>query len=214
MLESSHNGFLENRWLQFMLALFALVWLWAAYEPVYRFDWFLENILTVLTGIVLILTYSRFRFSDISYGLILLFACLHTVGSHYTYSETPPGFWIQETFQLSRNHYDRIVHFAFGLLLAKPALELIREHTSSGRLLQATLALCLIISISASFEIIEWIVAMIVSPEAGIAYLGTQGDEFDSHKDMALALVGAVISLGLSLFRSRQQAHKPYVGAN
>lgn len=110
-------NFSRNRLLQFLLVVYVGVWIWAAINPVYPFDWFLENILTIVAIVFLFATYRRFPFSDASYLLIFVFMVMHAIGGHYTYSEVPFGFLLKETFELSRNHYDRIVHFAFGLLL-------------------------------------------------------------------------------------------------
>ena len=191
-------NFKTNRLLQLLVAAYAGVWIWAAINPVYPFDWFLENILPVISVIVLAASYRRFPLSDVSYILIATFMVLHAVGGHYTYSEVPLGFWIQDFFSLERNHYDRIVHFSFGLLLAYPFREVVLRLVIRSGLPASLFALTLVFTYSGGFEIIEWIVAQIVDPEAGAAYLGTQGDEFDSQKDMALAASGAVIALGLT----------------
>lgn len=190
-----HPDFARNRLLQILVVIYAGVFIWAAINPVYWFDWFLENILTVVVTILLVATYRRFPFSDLSYLLIFVFIVLHTIGSHYTYSEVPLGFWLQEIFSFSRNHYDRIVHFSFGLLIAYPFREIVLRYVTSSQLFTFIIALTLVFTYSGGFEIVEWVVAMIVDPEAGAAYLGTQGDEFDSQKDMALAASGALISL-------------------
>jgi len=187
----------SNPLLQILLVAYAGIWIWAAINPVYRFDWFLENILTILVIIALTATYRRFPLSDVSYTLIFIFMVLHAVGAHYTYSEVPLGSWLKDTFELSRNHYDRIVHFSFGLLLAYPFKEVVWRIATNNSLLSSLFALTLVFTYSGSFEIIEWIIARIVDPKAGAAYLGTQGDEFDSQKDMALAVSGALITLGL-----------------
>ena len=110
-------GFRYNR---FLLGL--LLWLVALWVA-------MENVLVFIYAILLIATYPRFRFSNLSYGLFGVFLSLHLVGAHYTYSETPFGFWLQEMFDLSRNHYDRIVHFSFGLLIAYPFREFLRRVT-------------------------------------------------------------------------------------
>jgi putative membrane protein len=191
-------NFTSNRLLQVLLAAYAGVWIWAAIYPVYPFDWFLENILTALSVIILAASYRRFPLSDISYILIFIFMALHAVGGHFTYAEVPLGYWLQNIFGFERNHYDRIVHFSFGLLLAYPFREVVLRLVLKSGLFASLFALTLVFTYSGSFEIIEWVVAQIVDPEAGAAYLGTQGDEFDSQKDMALAAGGAVIALGLT----------------
>jgi putative membrane protein len=114
-----------NRLLQVLLGGYFLVWIVLAISPVDRQDWLLENILTLVWVTLLILTYRRFQFSDLSYLLIILFMILHAIGAHYTYSKVSLGFWLQRVMDLDRNHYDRLVHFAFGLLLAYPAYELV-----------------------------------------------------------------------------------------
>src|SRR5512139_2683975 len=109
--------FRQNRPVQLMLLWLAAVWIITAIKPLYPIDWILENLLTYILGALLIVTYHRFRFSDLSYGLITIFLTLHMIGAHYTYAQTPFGFWMEEWFGLTRNHYDRIVHFSFGLLI-------------------------------------------------------------------------------------------------
>lgn len=193
--ENIRPDFARNRLLQVLVVIYAGVFVWAAIDPVYRFDWFLENILIIVFIVLMIATYRRFPISELSYILILVFLVLHAVGGHYTYSEVPLGFWLQETFDLSRNHYDRIVHFSFGLLIAYPFREVVLRYVTPSYLFASVFALTLVFTYSGGFEILEWVVAIIVDPKAGAAYLGTQGDEFDSQKDMALAASGALIAL-------------------
>ncbi|MBZ0218144.1 MAG: DUF2238 domain-containing protein [Fimbriimonadaceae bacterium] len=190
--------FTSNRFLQTLVLAYAAVFVWAAINPVYWFDWLLENILTIVVIFVLTATYRRFPLSDASYGMIFIFMVLHAVGGHYTYSEVPLGFWLQDFFDFSRNHYDRIVHFSFGLLIVYPFREAVLRLATTDHRIASLFAFTLISAYSGSFEIIEWIVARVVDPKAGAAYLGTQGDEFDSQKDMALAASGALITLGLT----------------
>lgn len=192
------NRFGERRFLQLLVALYALIWICAAWAPVYRFDWFLENILTTVTLLVLVTSFRRLPLSDITYLLLFLFLVLHAVGGHYTYSNVPLGFWLQELFGFARNHFDRIVHFSFGFLLFYPMREIIIRFVTRNSFHAGLFALCLNTSGSAIFEIIEMIIALIVNPEAGIAYLGTQGDEWDAQKDMAQALAGSLIAFGLT----------------
>ena len=196
-IQNSSGNFATNRFLQTLLLVYAGIWIWAAIDPVSPFDWFLENILTVLVLIVLACTYRRFPLSNASYGLIFTFTVLHTIGAHYTYSQVPLGFWFKDAFELSRNHYDRLVHFSFGLLLAYPFREVVLRQVTNNRNLASLFALTLVFTYSGSYEILEWIAATFLDPEAGAAYLGTQGDEFDAQKDMALAVSGALVALGI-----------------
>ncbi len=172
-----------------------VIWVVTAIGPLYPRDWLLENLLVFVFAALLIGTYRRFVFSNLSYGLYAVFITLHLIGAHYTYAETPPGFWVQAWFDLERNHYDRFVHFAFGLLLAFPICELLLRQSGASRGWSAFLTVNCILAMSALYEVIEGITAMIVSPELGSAYLGTQGDEWDAQKDSALAFVGAVIAM-------------------
>ena len=174
------------------------VWIWAAINPYNRFDWLLENILTFLCAVVLLTTFHRFPMSDISYVQIFAFLTLHAIGGHYTYSQVPLGFWFGDSLDLHRNHYDRLVHFSFGALLAYPLREVILRLVTRKAFFALLFAWSLLLAFSGSYEIIEWLVAIVVDPKAGAAYLGTQGDEFDAQKDMALAASGALVTLGLT----------------
>lgn len=193
----SKNNFKKRYFLNGLLGIYASIWIWAAINPVYPYDWFLENILTFVVIFSLIITYKIIPLTNQSYTMIAIFMSLHALGSHYTYAETPLGFWVQEWLSLSRNHYDRLVHFCFGLLILYPMREIILRTVTLNKSLASWFAFSLLVSFSTSFEIIEWIVAVIVDPKAGAAYLGTQGDEFDAQKDMVLAFLGGAISLAL-----------------
>lgn len=188
-------NFASNRLQQLLLATYIGVWTWAAINPLYPFDWLLENLLTIVTVITLLLTYRRFPLSDLSYVFIFIFLCLHALGGHYTYSEVPLGFWLKDLFDLSRNHYDRLVHFCFGLLIVYPLREVGLRFGGATQVFASLAGFGLVQAGSASFEIIEMFVAMLVDPQAGQAYLGTQGDEWDGQKDMAAAAVGAILTL-------------------
>ena len=185
-----------------------MAWSLAAINPLDRSDWLLENLLVFAAfgGFAYNYNYrhhsSNLRFSMASYWCFAVFLCLHLYGSHYTYAQTPVGFWLQEALGLSRNHYDRIVHFSFGVLLALPFLELLQVKARlSGRWLKL-LTLSAVLSCSTFYELLEMLAAFIVSPELGTAFLGAQGDEWDAQKDTGLALVGAIVTM-LIVGRSR-----------
>ena len=164
-------------------------------DPLYPRDWFLENLLVFTWCGILVFTYRRFQFSNLSYGLFVIFISLHLVGAHYTYSETPFGFWIQDWFGFEPNHYDRIVHFCFGLLLAYPMREILLRNSGLNAGWSYFIVVNCILAFSAVYEVIEAVTAVIVSPELGAAYLGTQGDEWDAQKDAGLAFAGSVIAM-------------------
>ncbi len=179
------------------LFIFIAAFIMGAYKPLYPEDWLLESILGVIAVILLIGTYKKFRFSNTSYTLILIFLLFQIIGSHYTYSETPIGFWAKDLFDLSRNHYDRLVHFLFGLLLYLPMLEIWQKlsHNKSKTWPNYAVPFFVLIALGGIFEVIEWIVAIIVSPELGIAFLGTQGDVWDAQKDIAVKMVGGLTAM-------------------
>lgn len=200
--------FRRNPFLQGLILWLLIVWVLAAIEPFNRRDWLLENLLVFCYAALLALTYKRFRFTNLSYGLFGIFLTLHLIGAHYTYAETPIGFWLQEMFGTSRNHYDRIVHFTFGLFIAYPFREFLIRVVQVRIGWSYLLAVITVIAFSASYEIIEGIVAEIVSPELGSMWLGTQGDEWDAQKDSALASIGAVLAMIITWLATRLRATK------
>jgi putative membrane protein len=157
----------QNRVFQVLLGGYLVLWIVLAISPIDRQDWLLENILAMVLATLLIGTYRRFQFSDLSYVLIILFMILHAIGAHYTYSKVPLGFWLQRVMDLDRNHYDRLVHFAFGLLLAYPAYELVVRCAKARHGWALVLAASTIVGMSGFFEVLESWVAQTVSPELG-----------------------------------------------
>lgn len=188
-------GFRHNRLLQILVLWLVVLWVAMAVSPFDRCDWLLENILVFVYCGLLIATYHKFRFSNLSYGLFGIFLSLHMVGAHHTYAETPFGFWLQDQFDLSRNHYDRIVHFAFGLLIAYPFREFLIRVTGIHVRWSYLMVMVTVLGFSGSYEALEGMAAVIVSPELGLAFLGTQGDIWDAQKDTALAFAGSVIAM-------------------
>ncbi len=193
-----------------LLIVFASCWLFWAYKPWFFSDWVIENLLTILGISYLALTRTSFRLSNLSYTLIFIFLTLHTVGSHYTYAEVPYekwtaalGFSINETFGFTRNHFDRLVHFLFGFLLAYPFREVFIRVAGVRGMWSYYLPVDVIMSFSMLYELIEWLVAEIVGGELGMAYLGIQGDIWDAHKDMGLATLGATIGMTIIALVSR-----------
>lgn len=172
-------------------------------NPHHRQDWLLENALVVVLAIFLGATYKTFPLSRISYTTIFLFLCLHEVGAHYTYSEVPYNEWskaifgisINEVFGFERNHFDRLVHFSYGLLLAYPIREVFIRIANVRGFWGYFLPLDLTMSTSMIYELIEWLAAEVFGGELGTAYLGAQGDVWDAHKDMLLASIGAAVTM-------------------
>jgi putative membrane protein len=186
-----------------LLAIFIAFWLWLAIAPVSRQDWLLENMLTLVAIPLLFFTRNTLRFSNMAYACLFVFFCLHTIGSHYTYSLVPYDEWWQSLagrtlnsyFGFERNHYDRLLHFLYGALIVVPSLELFIVYAPPRKIWRVLMPVFFVMGHSVVYELIEWFAALMVAPELGDAYLGTQGDQWDAQKDMALATAGAVVTM-------------------
>ena len=177
------------------LITFFAVLIWSGINPKDYFIWFLEVLPALIYFIVLAATYNRFRFTKLAYVLILIHCIILMVGGHYTYAEVPLFDWIRDWFDFERNNYDKVGHLAQGFIPAIIAREiLIRlEIVKRGKWLSfIVVSICL--AISAFYELIEWWVAELTG-ESAEAFLGTQGYVWDTQSDMALALLGAILSL-------------------
>lgn len=165
-----------------------------AIDPKYPSDWLLENVLVFLFFPFLVWMDFKHHFSVVALAMLLMFASLHSLGSHFTYAEMEYFDFITEWMGFERNHFDRVVHFLFGLLVFRTLFELviIKIKTFKAAIF---FTFTLILSISTLYEIIEWLAAIIFHPELGIAFLGTQGDVWDSQKDTVAAFCGAMLNL-------------------
>ncbi|WP_242927969.1 DUF2238 domain-containing protein [Pontibacter vulgaris] len=180
----------------YTVAFFAF-WVYTGITTTDLINWLLENTLTLSLIIFVVAFYNIFRFSDTSYTLILLFLLLHVYGSQYQYAGNPFGEWLKLSYGLGRNQYDRFVHFGFGLLLAYPMHEVLARGFRLSRFLALLMPLEIILSMSALYELLEWVVADMFFNEDkhALAYLGTQGDVWDAQKDVALAFLGAFLAI-------------------
>ena len=180
-----------------LLSLLAIL-IWSGIEPHDRFTWFLE-VAPVLIGVpILIYIWPRFRLTPLVYTLLWIHAVILMVGGKYTYAEVPIGFWLQDTFGFARNHYDRIGHFAQGFIPAMLAREILIRKS----LPFVVVSICL--AFSAFYELIEFWTALVAGGGAE-AFLGTQGDVWDTQWDMQMALVGAIVALvALSRLHDRE----------
>lgn len=193
----------HRRLLAIYAALFGLLWVLLAIHPRERGTWVLENTLAVLAVVLLALFQRKLLFSRASYSLIFLFMCLHQVGAHYTYAQVPYDAWFErlttstlnDLLGWERNNFDRVVHFAYGLLLAYPVREVFLRVANVKGFWGYFLPLDLTMSSSMLFELLEWATVAIFAGDMGQSYLGTQGDEWDAHKDMALAGLGALLAM-------------------
>jgi putative membrane protein len=188
-----------------LLVLFLAVFAWSMIRPHDWFTWGLE-VFPAVIGLVLILaTHKRFPLTPLLLVLLFLHAIILVVGGHYTYALVPLGFWMQDAFGFTRNHYDRIGHFAQGFVPAILAREiLIRLRVVRGRGWLFTIVVAICLAISAAYELLEWSVSALTGSK-GDSFLGTQGDVWDTQKDMALATLGAILAqLSLGRMHDRQ----------
>jgi len=178
-----------------LLGLYLVWWTVMAIEPKYRDDWLIENVLVFISVPALIWGYRRLRFSNFCYTLLFFFFCFHTLGSHYTYSEVPYAQWLGWDLE-GRNHYDRLVHFLFGLLIIPVVIELFEVKAALKGVWRHIVPVTFIMAHSELYEIIEWQAAEVFGGDLGQAFLGTQGDVWDAQKDSLLAALGAVSGMG------------------
>jgi putative membrane protein len=185
----------DRRFLIGLAIVFFAVLFWSAIHPHDYFTWFLEVLPALVAFLILALTYRRLRFSRLAYVLVLFHSIILMIGGHYTYAEVPLFNWLRDRYGLHRNSYDGIGHFVQGFVPAIIAREILLRSTPLKRgkwLSFLVVAVCL--AFSAAYELVEWGVS-ILTGSAGDAFLGTQGDIWDTQKDMALCLIGSIISL-------------------
>ncbi len=201
----------HGRYLLLLMIPFLAECVFLAFDVFDRKDWALENALVVIALVALVATYKKLPLSRISYTLIFLFLALHEIGAHYTYAEVPYDHWFQSLTGHSfnamvgwhRNNFDRVVHFSYGLLLAYPMREIYFRVANAEGFWGYFLPLDFTMSTSMLYELIEWAAAEIFGGSLGVAYLGTQGDVWDAQKDMAMASLGALIAMLLTLALNR-----------
>ncbi len=196
----------HHRYVALLAVLFAVLWSALAIAPLHRDDWALENVLVAVLVIVMVITYRHFQLSRLSYTLIFVFLCIHEIGAHYTYSEVPYDAWFQSLTGYSlnammgwqRNHFDRLGHLLYGLLLVYPVREVLLRVAGLRGFWSYFFPLDFIVASSALYEMFEWAAAEFFGGDLGVAYLGTQGDVWDAQRDMALAFMGAVVTILLT----------------
>jgi len=182
---------------------FAVVFVWSAIRPWHPADWLLENVLVAAALVLARWIYCRVPLSRLSWVLVFGFLMVHEIGAHYTYSEVPYREWwgvlTGQAVVPGRNHFDRLVHFSYGLLLARPLKELLSYRVAPVPRWAWAFSVDMILSTSVLYELFEWGAAEVFGGELGAAYLGTQGDPWDAHRDMALAGLGALMAAAVAL---------------
>jgi putative membrane protein len=198
----------QTRFFGILLLALGAVFVWSAIRPHDFFTWFLEVLPVIIALPVLIFSYKKFPLTPLLYILILLHAVILMVGGHYTYAEVPAFNWLRDTYDLSRNYYDRIGHFAQGFVPAMIAREiLIRKNVVKNSAWLFFIVCCICLSISAVYEFIEWWVALASGSDA-VAFLGTQGDVWDTQWDMFIALIGAILAqLSMAKMHNKQLSY-------
>lgn len=186
-----------RHWLPYLgIAVTALL-VWSGYDPYDRATWWMEVAPIFIAAPILVATYRRFPLTSLLYLLIALHAVILMAGGAWSYARVPLGFWIQDAFHMSRNPYDKIGHFAQGFVPALVAREIfLRQGIVRTRGWAIALAIAVALAISALYELVEWGAAMALGAGAD-AFLGTQGDIWDTQSDMGMALVGAIVAMSL-----------------
>lgn len=190
----------HDRFALLLLAIFTIVWGVLAVQPLYRSDWLLENALVFVAIPLLVAMHPNLPLSKISYGLIFVFLCLHEIGAHYTYAEVPYDRWFElvsgkglnQWLGWVRNHYDRVMHLSYGLLITYPVREIVLRVSRARGFWSYLLPVMILISTSTMFELLEWLAALVFGGDLGVAFIATQGDVWDAQKDMTLAAAGSI----------------------
>ncbi len=195
---------MKKRWPLVLLLVYLIEFAVLAFNPHDRTIWISENAISVSVVAVLLIMYRYgMRFSNTAYTLMALFLCLHTVGGHYTF-ELVPFDAVTDFFGFKRNHFDRVCHFLVGVF-AYPALEIIyRKKLTSSAIFAGFTVIMGVFGFAAIFELVEWIYAELAAPEAGNAFLGSQGDIWDAQKDMLSDGLGAICTTALYFLIKRK----------
>ncbi|RYG47716.1 MAG: DUF2238 domain-containing protein [Chitinophagaceae bacterium] len=198
--DTYRKEFLPNRFIWLIGGLFLIYWTYGWFFNHNMENWIIENLLVIILVPLLLFSVRWHRLSDLSYLFLFLFIMLHCYGAFYAYTTNALGEWIKNTWNLWRNPYDRIVHFSFGLLIAYPAREILLNKFRLSARAAWLLPIEIAFSLGTIFEMLEWGVAEVTTPMTGETYVATQGDVWDAHKDIALAALGASISMLLVYF--------------
>lgn len=181
--------------LKYLMICYALLFLVLAFNPLDRATWFVENLTVwIILAVILGLYWRGIRFSKIAYALMFVLVYLHTIGGHWTFALVPFD-WITDFFGFSRNHFDRIAHFSVGFYAFAVAEWIWNKRLVGNKFLLFTYPIFVIATVAMSYEVIEWIYAASANPEAGAAYLGSQGDIWDAQKDMLADTLGAITAV-------------------
>jgi putative membrane protein len=189
-----NNKTISTNWTPIIIySIFAVLWLTFYFTATDVKDWWIENILVIIFMLVLILGRNKIKFSNGALFLVFAFLFLHVYGAKMAYTKNEFGVFLQNTYHLQRNPYDRIVHFSFGFLLLFPFVELLKKRLTNNENFVILFANMGILCLATIFELIEWGVSVFTDKITGETYVATQGDPWDAQKDIILALVGSLI---------------------
>jgi putative membrane protein len=209
---SERAAVVKNKFFWLLTFLFCISWVYGWIYCHDREDWIIENLLVVICLSILVLSQKWHKLSDASYLCIFFFVLLHLYGAFYAYTQNALGAWLQNTYHLWRNPYDRIVHFSFGFFMAYPFRELLinkfRVPTRASWLMPIEIAF----SLGTVFELIEWGVSEFTTTATGETYVATQGDVWDAQKDITMAAIGAATSMLILYFIKRKRGGKQITG--
>lgn len=194
---------MQNKFLLGLLALYAVLFSILAINPVDRATWLVENVTVwIIVGAILVLYGLKVRFSNTAYVLMFVLIYLHTIGGHWTFALVPFDY-VTNFFDFSRNHFDRIAHFSVGFYAFAIAELIYVRKLVTNRFILFTYPVFAIATVAMSYELIEWIYAALAAPEAGAAYLGSQGDIWDAQKDMLADTLGALFATTFFFWKKR-----------
>jgi putative membrane protein len=191
----------------YLFLLFVIIFLILGISPKYRGIWMIENVLTILLVLFLVLSFKKFRFSNFSYSLIFIFLVFHVIGSYYSYNETPLFDFIFYFFNVSRNNYDRVIHFLFGVLFFYPCYEFLFKKLKIRGVWCYLICFFVITAFKGFYEIFEWLWILITGRGNIIEthFLGMQGDLWDAQKDMILGVLGSFFGGFITWLRIKKQ---------
>ncbi len=197
--------------LHLMIVIYIAAFIFLAIRPVNQFEWWFENLASIIVVALLAGTYRKNRLTNLSYASILILLVLHTLGAHYTYSICPIGDWMKVFFGFKRNNFDRLVSFTFGLLSSLPMMEIIYRKFRLRYIQACMLSSVFILALFAFYELARMYSLMVLSSQQATIFLGLQGDVWDCQNDMALGLLGSVITMGGCILYRLSKKHKIHI---
>jgi len=208
------EAFRRNRPLHLMIILFIAVFIILSLKPVDRFEWWFENITSLITVILLTVTYNKNRLTGLSYACVLICLILHALGAHFTYLNCPIGNWMKVLFGFRRNNYDRLVGFSFGLLVSFPVMESLYQRLWLRYIHACILSGVIILSVCAMFQLYEMYCSMLLTPKHAFIFLGIQSDIWDAQNDIAAGFIGSVVSMGGCIMFRVKKNHNIHIVRN